>query len=80
MRRVAAVLVLVSCSVFAQAAENAKKKPAPQNVTFGDEQIVAEPKVGYGTTIVTKQRSIFPNLIRVRMDFNDKLLSSVNEM
>jgi hypothetical protein len=89
MKRCLAVVVLVvSCSAFAQnqaasatqKAEAAKKAPATQQVTFGDDLIDGERLLPLGEIYTAPPASQFDCLIKVRTNFNDKLMQSVNEL
>jgi hypothetical protein len=89
MKRCLAVVVLVvSCSAFAQnqvvpttqKPEASKKAPATQHVTFGDDLIDGERFLPLGELYTAPPASQFDCLIKVRTNFNDKLLQSVNEL
>ena len=82
MRSFIAAVALVSSVSLAQQPERAPKsqKPRIQNVEFTASEISADTAVPLGTIYLVPPKAKFDSLIRVRMNFNDKLAESVHEM
>ncbi len=81
MRKMWVVLaVLAAVPTFAQQDKTTRKPPVKQ-IVFGEgadiEGGLDHPAV---TLIDPRPKAVFPNLIRIRGDFNDKLMASVHEL
>lgn len=81
MRSLIAIVLLTAVVSSAQTPTPPAKAPKPQTLDFADglevDGTTQQPLVGI--YFVPPARK-FSNLIKVRMNFNDKLLASVNEL
>jgi hypothetical protein len=84
MRKLTLVAVLLSSMAFAQTGKKqVESKPLPktQTLIFGDgSEITADVERPYDEQITTRPHAKFGSMIRVRTDFNDKLMQSVHEL
>ena len=82
MRSLTTVLCLVSAVSFAQQPESAPKsqKPQVQKVDFTASEISADTAVPLGTIYLVPPKPKFGRMLKVRMNFDDKLAESVHEM
>lgn len=83
MKRAIAVVLLLSFAAFAQtdSKKSEPKRSAPvQKVDFTGEVLTGETLTPLGEIYLAKPEVKFESLIRVRMNFNDKLRESVHEM
>lgn len=68
--------LLLAAALFA-----AQPKPAPpQRIDFGEDLIEATTKTPDGTIITYRNSPKFKNLIKVRENFDDKIVRSVDQM
>lgn len=82
MKKLVAVFAVLSLSAFAQAEQPRPSKKAPvQKVDFGDGDLIeGDLATGSLDTIYVRAPVKFDSLIKLRMNFNDKLRESVHEM
>lgn len=83
MKKLIAVLAALSLPVFAQsgnASQPAKKAPV-QQLDFGEGDLIEGGRAtGLGEIYVVPPNPKFKSLIKIRMNFDDKLRESVHEM
>lgn len=79
MRSIALIVGLVASVTLAQQPQ-AAPNPKPQKVDFTEQGIGGERQVPLGEIYLPPPNPKFPSLIKVRMNFNDKLQESVHEM
>jgi hypothetical protein len=80
MRILASVMLVLATSAFAQA-EKEKKPMRVQKMDFTEgSDIEAGRSVPLGEVYLGHQKPGFKSLIKVRMNFDDKLRESVHEM
>ncbi len=82
MRFMVLVGALVATAASAQSERlNTTPRPATQTVDFGDGDLIDGTRaLGLGDIYIVPPHPKFPSLIKVRMNFNDKLRESVHEM
>ena len=82
MRPLITALCLVSAVALAQQPEPAPRSPKPpvQNIEFDGTKITGEQDVPLGRIYLVPPKAKFGSMIRVRMNFDDKLRESVHEM
>jgi hypothetical protein len=83
MRKLSALALVVSSLAFAQTSKTqpAPKQPKPQEIDFVTGSLIdGERDVPFEQRFVAHTPPKFSTLIKVRMNFDDKLMQSVNEM
>lgn len=78
MRSLTVGLLLLASISLAQ--QPAPQKPRPQNIEFGESDIDGKRATPLGDIYLPPLKKKFDSMIRVRMNFNDKLRESVHEM
>lgn len=78
MRSITIALCFLASASFAQG--KTEPTPRPQNVEFTPTEIGADREVPMGTYYGIPPKPKFDRMIRVRLNFNDKLAESVHEM
>jgi hypothetical protein len=77
------IAALVASSVsFAQTSPGTTEKRQPKTVIiFDPDEDIGGHVVGPDGTVITgDSRPVFPNMIRIRQNFSDKLKASVNDL
>lgn len=82
MQKLIAVLAVLSLPVFAQSGNSQQPKKVPvQQIDFGETDLIEGGRaVGLGEIYVVPTSPKFKSLIKIRMNFDDKLRESVHEM
>ena len=82
MKKLVAVFAVLSLAAFAQTEQPQPSKKAPvQKVDFtGGDLIEGELAHGLGEIYLVPPKAKFGSLIKLRMNFDDKLRESVHEM
>jgi hypothetical protein len=82
MRRIVLVSLVVSSLGWAQTEPKpTASQPKPQTITFDTDDLIEGGLArGLGDIYLVPPNPKFPSLIRVRMNFDDKLRESVHEM
>ena len=78
-RLIVVSLLVVSTAGFAQT-EKKPERPKTQNMVFDGDLISGDREVPLGEIYGHSKRPVFKSLIKVRLNFNDKLAGSVHEM
>jgi hypothetical protein len=79
MRKFFALMLVVPALVFAQT-EQKSERTKTQTVIFDGEDVLGSGAVPSDELVTVRPPARFDSLIKVRTNFNDKLLSSVHEM
>ncbi len=79
MRKLLALALVVPMVSFAQT-EQKSEKAKTQTLIFEGDDVLGTGAVPSDELVTVKPPAHFDSLIKVRTDFNDKLLSSVHEM
>ena len=74
------VVLVASLLVASLGSAQTQPTPKPQKVEFGDDLIEGGREVPLGAIYEVVKRPGFHSLIKVRMNFDDKLRESVHEM
>jgi hypothetical protein len=84
MRKLMLVAVFLSSVAFAQTEKKkveSKQLPKTQTLIFGDgSEIDGEAEKPNIEIINARKAGVFPSMIRIRDNFNDKLIESVHEL
>lgn len=81
MRKLTALLLVVSSLAFAQTEQQKSVKPKTQNIIFGEgTDITGEPEFPELTIYEVPTKKVFKSLIKERTNFNDKLMESVHQL
>jgi hypothetical protein len=80
MRSFTLILGLVASVSLAQQPQPAPQQPRPQKIDFNEQEIGGGRSVPLGEIYFGSPKPKFRSLIKVRMNFNDKLAESVHEM
>jgi hypothetical protein len=79
MRKLLALVLVVPALAFAQT-EQKSERVKTQTLIFDGEDVLGAGAVPSDEWVTVKHPAHFDSLIKVRTNFNDKLLSSVHEM
>lgn len=80
MRFVLVSLVFASVSLAQTNPPQKTVAPKPQNIIFGDDLIEGGVDGPEGQVVYGKSKARFESMIKVRVNFDDKLRESVHEM
>ena len=84
MKTLATAVLLISTLASGQTSKSATaapKAPRPQVIQFGESDVIDGVRLSADVDfIVAPSHPGFRNLIKIRSDFSDKLLASVNEL